>query len=172
MEEEQELEVPGQVTARIISMLVTIVHKAAFIDNQPVDLGDGLLSAAEIHLIDMAGIFPSAHISELAVRLGVTKGAVSQMVQKLEKKGYLTRTKEGDNRKNICLQLTRSGRTAFYWHQELHRSVDVQILSLLNNLEEGEQLRILEIFSCMSETLDRSLEVREAQIRKFLDSYQ
>ena len=80
------------ISTQILETLVRVIQKAAFIDSQPVDLGDGsLLSAGEIHLIDMAGQYPHDTISGLANRLGVTKSAVSQMVQKLVVKGYIDR---------------------------------------------------------------------------------
>jgi len=161
-----------QVSSQILDTLVQVVHKASYVDSRPVDLGRGeLLSAAEIHLIDMAGRFPADNISELAIRLGVTKGAVSQMVQKLEGKGFLTRKKDAGNRKNICLNLTPSGLKAFAWHKALHRELDRQILSYLTGLEEKDQVRLLSVLSGLGRTLDQSLELREEHLRHFLEFY-
>lgn len=161
-----------QVSSQILDALVQVVHKASFVESRPVDLGHGeLISAAEIHLIDMAGRFPSDNLSELATRLGVTKGAVSQMVQKLEVRGFLVRKKDPDNRKNISLHLTPSGRKAFAWHKALHRELDQQILSFLTGLEGCDQDRLLSALSGLSRTLDRSLELREEHLRHFLEMY-
>lgn len=161
-----------QVSSQILDALVQVVHKASYVESRPVDLGHGeLLSAAEIHLIDMAGRFPSDNISELATRLGVTKGAVSQMVQKLEVRGFLVRKKDADNRKNISLHLTPSGRKAFAWHMALHRELDQQILSFLTGLEECDQDRLLSALSGLSRTIDQSLELREEHLRHFLEMY-
>ena len=172
MGEELPSEETSTLSARILDILTQIVHKATIIDNQPVDLGDGyLLSAADIHLIDMTGRFPGDNISELAVRLGVTKGAVSQMVQKLEIRGYLNRTKEEGNRKNVCLQLTRRGKTAFDWHRSLHTCVDEQILSELRSLDPRDLHQIVEIFTRLRSNLDRSLEIRDAHLKEFIEHY-
>ena len=41
-----------------------------------------------IHLIDVIGNYPETSITELADRLGVTKGAVSQQIPTLENESY------------------------------------------------------------------------------------
>ena len=172
MGEDQVSEETSILSARIVDILMQIVHKATLIDSQPVDLGDGyLLSAADIHLIDMTGRFPGDNISELAIRLGVTKGAVSQMVQKLEIRGYLNRKKGEGNRKNVCLQLTRRGKTAFDWHRSLHTCVDEQILSGLKSLNPRDLHLIVEIFTRLGSNLDRSLEIRDAHLKEFIEHY-
>lgn len=163
---------PDLISSQILDILVQVIHKAAFIDNQPVDLGDGsLLTATEIHLIDMAGRNPGDTISDLAVRMGVTKSAVSQMVQKLVVKGYLIRCREEGNRKNICLHLTTSGKKAFEWHKSLHSNVDEEIISYLSALPEHEQTILLELLTRLKTTIDHSLLIREEHIRDFLSSY-
>ena len=160
------------ISARILETLVEVIQKAAFIDSQPVDLGDGsLLSAGEIHLIDMAAQYPHDTISGLASRLGVTKSAVSQMVQKLVVKGYIDRCREEGNRKNICLHLTPSGKKAFAWHTSLHSCVDDQICSYLSSLSYNDRQTLLELLVRMSTTIDHSLKIRDDHIRNFLSTY-
>jgi transcriptional regulator, MarR family len=66
-----------------------------------VDIGYGdVLSASEIHLIDIAGRYPQEKLSEIATRLGITKGAVTQMVQKLEEKGYVRRVRSTEKQED------------------------------------------------------------------------
>ncbi|HWQ63014.1 MAG TPA: MarR family transcriptional regulator [Methanospirillum sp.] len=163
---------PDLISPQILITLVQVIQKAAFIDNQPVDLGDGsLLTATEIHLIDMAGRYPGDTISDLSVRMGVTKSAVSQMVQKLVVKGYLIRCREEGNRKNICLHLTQNGKKAFAWHKSLHSNVDEQIISFLSALSEQERKILLELLERLKATIDHSLLIRDDHIQSFLLSY-
>lgn len=160
------------ISTQILETLVRVIQKAAFIDSQPVDLGDGsLLSAGEIHLIDMAGQYPHDTISGLASRLGVTKSAVSQMVQKLVVKGYIDRCREEGNRKNICLHLTPSGKKAYAWHTSLHSCVDEQIYSYLSSLTDNDRQILLELLIRLSTTIDHSLKIRDDHIRNFLSRY-
>ncbi|WP_409199192.1 MarR family winged helix-turn-helix transcriptional regulator [Methanospirillum lacunae] len=163
---------PDMISSQILVTLVQVIQKAAFIDNQPVDLGDGpLLTAAEIHLIDMAGRYQGDTISDLAVRMGVTKSAVSQMVQKLVVKGYLIRGREEGNRKNISLHLTPNGKKAFEWHKSLHSNVDKEIISYLAALSDHERTILLELLVRLMTTIDHSLLIRNDHIRDFLSSY-
>ncbi len=161
-----------KISTQILETLIRVIHKAAFIDNQPVDLGDGsLLSAGEIHLIDMAGQYPHDTISGLASRLGVTKSAVSQMVQKLVVKGYIDRCREEGNRKNICLHLTPSGKKAFAWHASLHSCVDDQVFSYLSSLSSNDRQVLLELLTRLNTTIDHSLKIRDDHIRNFIATY-
>jgi DNA-binding MarR family transcriptional regulator len=172
MEHDQAEKFSDDSASGIIAALGSLVHKAAYIDNQPVDLGDGVtLSAVEIHVIDMVGRFPGESMSDLTVRLGVTKGAVSQMVGKLIGKSYIFRQHEDGNRKRVCLYLTKNGVKAFLWHQSLHNNVNEGIYEVLRNLQEGDRQMILEVLSRFIQTMDNSLLIREDHIRWFLSEY-
>lgn len=166
------LEDSCSISVQIIDTLVQVVHKAACIDNQPIDLGDGTpLSAAEIHLIDIVGRFPGDTLSEIAIRLGVTKGAVSQMVQKLEMKGCIRRARQEGNRKNISLNLTDLGNKAFLWHQTLHYQINSTILSGLSDLAPGDLKNLFIILKNLSNALDISEDIRASHTACFLESY-
>ncbi|AKB22917.1 MarR family winged helix-turn-helix transcriptional regulator [Methanosarcina sp. WH1] len=43
----------------------------------------------------------------------MTRGAISQIVEKLEEKGLVKRVRTPDNKKNIMLELTGFGKEAF-----------------------------------------------------------
>jgi DNA-binding MarR family transcriptional regulator len=157
---------------KILDSLIQVVHKATFIDNQPVNLGIGSsLSAAEIHLIDMAGRFSGETISGLASRLGVTKGAVSQMVNKLEEKGYLIKIHGEGNKKNVFIELTKNGKMAYDWHDSLHKHMNQMVLTRLSQLNQEESEKILAIFLDLSAMLDLSIIIRDEHIRRFLNEY-
>lgn len=156
----------------IMEMLVQIIHKAAYIDNQPVNLGDGhSLSAAEIHLIDCIGHYPDDTITGIASRIGVTKGAVSQMVSKLELKGYLSRRFLEGNRKSIILTLTDQGKKAFLWHITLHDRINSLMLDGMSDMSSADRERFLTLLTNLSLTLDHSLEVRSSHTKEFLERY-
>lgn len=80
----------------------------------------------EIHFLVAVG--PDAHppMSEMARRLNVTQGAVSQTVGRLEKKGYVVRTKDPADRRITLVSLTEQGRKlclehASYDHHQYER---------------------------------------------------
>lgn len=85
----------------------------------PRDYGCGhLLYMSEIHMIEMIGNHPDANSKELAHLFGVTKGLVSRITGKLEKRGFINRHHRSGNRKEVFFSLTKLGRQAFRGHEE------------------------------------------------------
>ena len=89
-------------------------NKLKALQAKPQDSGMGeTLAMPEVHLIKGAKYYPNDNISNLAERFAVTKGAVSQTVNKLVKRGYLRKYKYDDNKKEVYIQLTEKGQQAF-----------------------------------------------------------
>ncbi len=159
-------------TEEFMDMFTRLFNKAAIIEQQPVDTGDGiLLYTSEIHLIDLAGRFPEESMSALASRLGITKGAVSQTVKKLEAKGYLERIFKKGNKKNVFIRLTGPGKNAFDWHRAYHAVVNERISREIfrGGREDSEYLwnilcRLEEIFDACPEIRHRiTQEIRQQE---------
>jgi len=64
---------------------------------------------SEVHLLLDLAAAPRATATELAAGLGVTKGAVSQTLARLERKGLVIRTRDPDQRNALRLELTARG---------------------------------------------------------------
>ena len=102
-----------------------------------------LLHMGEINTIDAVGRFPDINITELARELEVTKGAVSQMVKKLEKKGCLVAMKKPGNDKEVALNLTKKGRVAYDYHQRHHAGIEMELRRMMErfNIETLADMR-------------------------------
>lgn len=97
----------------IMGLFIRAVHKYNALEKIPHKHGaKGDLYHSERHMLDMIAARPELNISEHAEALGVTKGAISQVVTKLEAKGFIKRFKKGDNDKAVYVELTRQGRDA------------------------------------------------------------
>ena len=81
---------------------------------------DERLFPSEIHTVEAIGKEPGINVTELAREMGVTKGAVSQMIRKLVTKNLVTRLKGMRNEKEVLLELTPRGRQAFQGHEKFH----------------------------------------------------
>jgi DNA-binding MarR family transcriptional regulator len=126
--------------------LARLFNKAAIIEREPVDTGDGtLLYTSEVHLIDMAGRFPAESMSALATRLGITRGAISQTVKKLEEKGYVERINPEGNNKTVYIRLTETGTRVFTWHRSYHAVVNARIAQEIAGLDGKERERLQKI---------------------------
>jgi len=147
--------------AEFMDALARLFSKAAQIEREPVDTGDGvLLYTSEIHLIDLAGRFPEDSLSSIALRLGITRGAVSQTVKKLEEKGYLERYNgEGDN-KTTFLRLTDAGKKAFAWHEAYHSLVNGRLIQVIASLKKEDRQNALNIFLTLEKIFEDCPELR------------
>lgn len=64
----------------------------------------------EVHVITEIGENGVDNVSELSERLKITKGAVSQYLKKLEKKGFVERVQEQTDKRQFSVKLTEKGR--------------------------------------------------------------
>lgn len=75
--------------------------------------GDDNLYMREAHFITTIGLGDGLIMSEIADKMGVTHGAISQTALRLEKKGYIVRLRDPDNYRQVIAKLTEKGE-AFY----------------------------------------------------------
>jgi DNA-binding MarR family transcriptional regulator len=129
-----------------------IASKIAELDKKTRHYGtDQALYNAEIHLIKCIKENEGIHVIGLADMLGVTKGAVSHILMKLERKGMVIKATDPRNLSRLMLRLTSKGETAYLHHEKLHQKYDelfevalkkttvenkVLLKSFLNSLEE------------------------------------
>lgn len=64
---------------------------------------------SEIHLILLVMDRNATNATKIAEKLGITKGAVSQTLTRLEKKGVLTKTKDPFHKNELTLHFTSYG---------------------------------------------------------------
>jgi len=108
----------------VMSQLDAVVGSIHDMHGPHHDFGTGVpLCRAEAHLIQAIGELPGVNVTGLAQHLGVTKGAVSQMVRKLASKGLLQRTHRSGNAKEVYPELTELGGEAFHAHSHFHAAM-------------------------------------------------
>lgn len=117
---------------------------------------DQPLFIAEIHMIKAIGEHPGAHLTALADRLGVTKGAVSQLVKKLEEKGMIVKDRDPANRARVVVSLTAKGERAYAVHERAHRDFDDLVEGLLQEATEEERAFLLRFVAALERALASS----------------
>jgi DNA-binding MarR family transcriptional regulator len=115
------------------------------------------LTQAEIHTIAIVGEKPDINITELAKLRGVTKGAASQMVYKLVKKGFLSKRISPNSDTEVCLTLTENGRTAFQAHQKYHEESGTEFLKILSEMPQEYQDYMVQFLLNFEKFLDEKL---------------
>ncbi|WP_320171843.1 MarR family transcriptional regulator [Maridesulfovibrio sp.] len=114
--------------------LMRIINKHSRIEEQPITIGEGIeLTPHEIRCLHAIGFNEGTNLKNIAMVLGVTKSAVSQMIGKLEKRGLARKDPAPDNRKELLAGLTEKGWEAFRIHEQFHEK---HMANLFDRLDE------------------------------------
>lgn len=132
---------------RIIEKMYSLVNIFNAEIKQSRDYGTGqLLYHSEVHLIVAMFNHKNANASELAHVLGVTNGAVTQVANKLVKKGLIERYKIKDNKKDTYFRLTKQGETVYYGHENHHKIMHAAALEYMDSLDDDKIEAIITLF--------------------------
>lgn len=124
----------------ISHLLLKVAYNFFELDNKSEFYGtDVQLFPAEIHMITAIKEHEGIHVTGLAKLLNITKGAVSQVVIKLEQKELICKEKDITNQSRLILKLTSKGEIAYKNHCDFHRKIDNDILELLKNNSKNEK---------------------------------
>jgi DNA-binding MarR family transcriptional regulator len=127
-----------------LSQLIMLLGQ---LEKHPNTFGEaGPLTPSEIHTIDAIGEERGVLMSELANRLRVTKGAVTQIIMRLEDKNLVKRAPNPSDSRSVIVTLTSKGKSAFRAHEKMHLDF---YLGLSSQLDEQE----MEIFEKSIEKL-------------------
>lgn len=106
---------------QLMRILDQVMAKVESLHSPFHDFGTGIpLYRNEIHTIQDIGIHPRINLKTLAEQMGVTKGAASQTITKLVKKGMVRKTRAKGNAKEVFLELTDLGWIGFRNHEKFH----------------------------------------------------
>lgn len=106
----------------------------------------------EIHTIQAIGNYPDINVTDLAAKLGVTKGTISPIVTKLARKTFVTKFKSGENNKEVLLQLTPKGQVAYHAHEMFEQQFRLRFFEMFDRATP-ENLEFLHSFLQMSKSL-------------------
>lgn len=109
------------------------------------------VSIKEMHTIDEIGNTPNATPSDIAKALMVTLGTVTTSLNKLEKKGYIIRTRSNVDRRVVHLSLSQKGRLLFRLHQKFH-------MNMVEKITDGFDEQEFEVMSRGLKNLNQFLE--------------
>ena len=114
------------------------------------------LSITECHVIEAIGTTPSITAAEIAENLGMTRGGISKMIKRLEKKGYLATGAKADNKKEIDLALTPLGKAAYQAHAQLHEQKLQRLMKRLDAYTDAEKDIIVRLLHDITSEIESS----------------
>jgi DNA-binding MarR family transcriptional regulator len=129
------VELDKKIIIEMIIDFLRLMNKFNKLSKQTFDFGTGdVLYPAEVHVIDEIGKKNGETVTGLCKLFGVTKGAISQIVGKLSRKGYVTKVRNENYGKEIILSLTPKGKKAFDAHIQLHDAIDDDFVKKLGDI--------------------------------------
>lgn len=97
------------------------------------------LYPSELHLMQVVAEGGSVKAASMAGKLGITKGAVSQTLSRLERKGMITKTKDPSHKNELTVRFTASGADAFHAFSKTRTAEREAYLRYLSGLSDAEK---------------------------------
>ena len=98
--------------------------------------GDLNLSFAEVHMIVKIDALEGINLTNLAAIQGVSRSAVTQMINKLTKKEMIVKDRLNGSKNEYALHLSAKGKEVAIVHEKQHQYLNKQILTVLKDYPE------------------------------------
>ena len=139
----------------LLRKLDRVVARLATIQQTPRSYGtDVQIHSTEIHTVQAIGENEAMSLTQLAKHMGVTKGALSQTVAKLTRKGLVTKGLAPGNAREIRVALTDSGWTAHRHHEAFDRRILSAIEAHCGSATPRKVKRYLEVLRDFEDILE------------------
>jgi DNA-binding MarR family transcriptional regulator len=111
------------------NILVEFFEKMSSWENAIV--ADRDISLSQMHLLEVVGNNNPIRMKELSEKLGVTTGTLTVMVHRLEKKSYIEKVKDKDDKRSYFIQLTEFGEKEYEHHHLMHAHLIDDVVSII-----------------------------------------
>lgn len=115
---------------------------------------EDLLYSAEVHMIELIGSYEAITTTQLAEKLGITKGAISQITRKLLEKNLIVKNPSTERNNEILISLTDKGKIVYFHHQSMHEKMLNKIDSVLSDLSDEEKMVMDKIIQIIDDSLN------------------
>ncbi len=148
-------EINHETIFKIMLQFIRITKKFNELEKISIDVGIGeKLYPSEFHVIAAVGSGYENTVTGLSKRLEITKGAVSQVVNKLHEKGFLNKERNKDYVKEIILSLTEKGHNAFKIQDDFHKEIEIEFINHLEEVTPGQMDSFLQILPKIEDFID------------------
>lgn len=113
-------------------------------------------SLTELHVIHCIGEESMRNLTTISEYMSMTRGAVSKICSRLQKKGAIEKIKLADNQKEIFFILTAKGERLFHAHEVLHQQSQAKWSALFEQYDQQEKQAIKRFFSDVVDSFRQS----------------
>jgi DNA-binding MarR family transcriptional regulator len=140
---------------KIKKQLIQVINKTIFKEKKKIfKFKEISLYPSEVHLMLMIKNEIDTNATEIAKKLGLTKGAISQTLTRLEKKGIIIKTKDPYKKNELTLSLTGFGKKAYELCQSSQASFIEAHEDFLAKLNSKEKEVIFNFLLHMEKAID------------------
>ena len=137
-----------------VSQIMEMVDRILQIEKRKHIAVEGVeLYPSEIHLMLHVADEQATNLTRIAERLGITKGALSQTLGRLGRKGMLVKSKDPHAKNELTVSFTPQGQRALKEFRALRSAVEARYDSYFAELDEGERETIGRFLTRMNELL-------------------
>ena len=138
-------------------LMERIIHKYIQYEKRPqVYCKNIVLTQPEIHTIAIVGDSEGINITQIAKMRGITKGAVSQMVNKLVDRNLMEKRVSPDSDAAVCLYLTKKGKKARDEHRKMHENMGTMYEAMLDQIPESTLDSMRQFLEAFDKALDEA----------------
>lgn len=142
-------------TDKIKKQIIHVINKTIFKEKKKIFKFKGVsLYPSEVHLMLVIKNDIDTNATEIAKQLGLTKGAISQTLLRLENKGIILKTKDPYNKNELTLHLTGFGEKAYEFCQSSQASFMEAHENYLAKLDTKDKEVILNFLLHMEKAID------------------
>jgi DNA-binding MarR family transcriptional regulator len=125
---------------QIAGQIRRVINRSIILEKRSIVHHEGLrLYPSEIHLLQVIREEADLSAGEMARKLGLTNGAVSQTLNRLEKKGVIMKTKDPALKNRLTVTFTETGITALRRFEEGREATMKAFSTYLAGLSERER---------------------------------
>ena len=140
----------------LFEQVFDISHRMVELDRSPHDLGFGQpVTRAELHLVSTIAVNGDRSVTELARDRRVTKGAVSQLLARLERKGLIEKRVDQANASRLLVRLTTEGQLVHQAHDQLHNLVCGAFVEEVGDLDQDTLALIKDFLNRCDNLIER-----------------
>lgn len=137
-------------------------------EKTPHDFGNGqIVYHSEVFLLIHIEKHRKSSVIELAKILNITKGSVSEVLKKLEKKDLIIKESSLDNASKVMIDISPKGIELLKKHDKIHLNIEVGFKEYYESLSD-EKLVVLEEFFTKCE--DFLNEIKDKNLNKIINS--
>jgi DNA-binding MarR family transcriptional regulator len=132
------------------------IHKYIQYEKKPQKYcSDLILTQPEIHTVAIIGDHEGISVTELAKVRGITKGAASQMIYRLEDKDLVEKRISPESDSKLNLYLTKKGKRARNEHRKMHETMGTKFALLMDGIPANVQKYMFEFLQDFEKELDK-----------------